>query len=365
MKYNYLRYVVLALLIAVGSVSCDDDDTLVKPEPSPIVDPELPSYPALTLETNSLDLLIDETQTIEILDGAGEYKISVLDDSNVEASISGSEIRIKGLKYGNTDLVVSDQGGAYTALTVHVYKSNELTTSVAGNSMKLTLPMGEPASGSFTITAGNDPYTVASSDPETVSATLDNNGTTVLLASSRGQEEGESPVIVTITDARGLTTEISITTEVSDTPFTDEMLEQIKAISEKTFVMDNINLSESYELAPYKFAYRYDDYDGTYAAYWGAFATTTTNNCNRYCIFDLCSNDQTLDMKVVGKKNGMKLTYSTPDNQRLFMSTPLVDKDGNSTIEVIKAEENMSWVILYATDSKQKLHTGYMVLPWN
>lgn len=364
MKHNYFRYGVLALLIAVGSASCSDDDTLVKPEPSPIVDPELPGHPELTLEKESIDLLINETQTIEILDGAGDYKVSVLDDSNAEVTLSGSSIQVKGLKYGNTDLVVSDQGGAYAMLTVNVYKSNELTTSTVDGKMKLTLAMGQPANGYFSITAGNDPYTVKSSDPETVSATLGDDGITVNLVGQKGQEEGAAPVVITITDARGLTAEVSITTEVSDTPFTEEMLEQIKAISERTYVMNNITApADKYATAA--FGYMDDNYGmGPKTWHWGSYATTTTNNSKKYWIYYICTTDPEVDMKTVGIKENMKLTFSSPEDKLALIKVDAVDKEGKSTVEVIKAENNMSWITVYCYKGED-LYIGYMVLPWN
>ena len=42
MKNNYLTYAVLSLALMLGVTACSDDDALVKPEPSPIVVPELP-----------------------------------------------------------------------------------------------------------------------------------------------------------------------------------------------------------------------------------------------------------------------------------------------------------------------------------
>lgn len=367
MKYNYLRYGLFALLVSVGTASCSDDDTLVKPEPSPIVDPELPGHSELTLEKESIDLLINETQTIEILDGAGDYKVSVLDGSNAEATLSGSSIQVKGLKYGNTDLVVSDQGGAYAMLTVNVYKSNELTTSAVDGKMKLTLAMGQPANGYFSIKAGNDPYTVKSSDPETVSATLGADGITVNLVGQKGQEEGAAPVVITVTDARGLTAEVSITTEVSDTPFTEEMLEQIKSITERTYVMNNITApADKYATAA--FGYMDDNYGmGPKTWFWGSYATTSTTNSKNYWIYYVCTTDPEVDMKTVGIKENMQLTFSSPEDKLALIKVDAVDKEGKSTVEVIKAENNMSWITVYCykkEEEKEDLYIGYMVLPW-
>lgn len=362
MKYNIMRVAVLALLIGVGTVSCDDDDTLVKPEPSPVVNPVLPEHPELTLSETNVDLLIEQEKTVEILDGAGDYKISVLDPSNVTATLEGATIRIKGLVYGNTDLVVSDQGGAYTTMTVNVYKSDVLTTSVAEGSMKLTLAMGQPANGLFTITAGNDPYTVESSDPQTVSATLDNDGTTVNLVGLKGQEEGAAPVIITVRDARGLTSEVSVTTEASNSPFTDEQLEQIKAITETTYVMNGKTIPMD---KVYKKAFAYDD---GFKYYWGAYAMSTSANIKKYYLYYLRATSE-VDMKTVGIKEGLTISYTEPENNDgytwlLQWYDGLYDAEGNSTVEVIKAENNMSWVTFYCYDKNKKLYIGYMVMAW-
>lgn len=365
MKYNYLRYGILALLAAVGTVSCSDDDTMIKPEPSPVVNPALPEHPELTLSSKSLDLLVDETKSIEILDGAGDYKLSVLDATNVEASLSGSTIQIKGLKYGNTDLLISDQGGAYTTVAINVYKSNELTTSAAAEGMKLTLAMGEPAKGQFTITAGNDPYTVESSDPQTVSATLASDGVTVNLIGQKGQEAGSAPIVITVKDARGLETKVSVSTEVSDSPFTDEQLEQIKAITETTYVMNN-QVAPADKIALQKFAFGDDFYGmGPMTWYWGSYQATNPTNIKKYWIYYVCSTDSSIDLKTVGVKQNMKITFTTPENQSALIKVDAVDKEGNPTVEVIKAENNMSWVTLYCYDDDGALYIGYMVIPWN
>lgn len=363
MKYDMMRAALLALLIGAGTVSCNDDDTMVKPEPSPVVNPQLPEYPTLTLSEKSVDLLIDQQASVEILDGAGDYKIAVLDPSNVEATLEGSTIRLKGLVYGNTDLVVSDQGGAYTTLTANVYKSDVLTTSVPEGAMKLTLAMGQPANGQFTITAGNDPYTVESSDPQTVSATLASDGVTVTIVGQKGQEEGDAPVVITVKDARGLKAEVSVTTEVSDSPFSDEQIEQIKAISEPTFVMNNI-AAPADMIAMKKFAYEDNNYGmGPVTWYWGSYQTTTSSNISKYWIYYVCTTDASVDMKTVGVKQNMKITFTTPDNQRALMKVDAVDKEGNPTVEVIKAENGMSWITLYCY-SGDSLYIGYLVLEW-
>lgn len=363
MKYNYLRYGVLALLAAVGTVSCSDDDTMVKPEPSPVVNPALPEHPELSLSMKSVDMLVDETKSIEILDGAGDYKLSVLDAAYAEATLTGSTIQLKGLKYGSTDLVISDQGGSYTTLTVNVYKSNELTTSVAEGSMKLTLPMGQPTTGSFTITAGNDPYTVESSDPQTVSASIDSeNGTIVRLASSKGQEEGAAPVVITVTDARGLKAEISVTTEASDSPFTEEQLEQIKAINKRTYVFDGEELTDESKMSQHVFGIK----PGIESKYhWGIYIMTTSTNLKSYYYYCLRSTEL-IDMKTVGKKTGNDFIvgYSYPTSSG---STWAIARDENRdlNVEVIKAENNMSWITFYVYDKyTDDFHTGYMVLPW-
>lgn len=363
MKYNYLRYGLFALLVSVGTASCSDDDTLVKPEPSPIVDPELPGHSELTLEKESIDLLINETQTIEILDGAGDYKVSVLDGSNAEATLSGSSIQVKGLKYGNTDLVVSDQGGAYAMLTVNVYKSNELTTSAVDGKMKLTLAMGQPANGYFSIKAGNDPYTVKSSDPETVSATLGADGITVNLVGQKGQEEGAAPVVITVTDARGLTAEVSITTEVSDTPFTEEMLEQIKAISEPTYVFDGATIPLD---KVYMQVFDYTESNSAYKYNWGCYAKSNSTNIKKYYLYYVAS-DTNVDMKIVGKKENMLIAFTDPNGNNGYkwvLQWVAAVVNGEPSVEVIKAENNTSWITLYVYDTGRKLHTGYMVLPW-
>ena len=222
MKHNYFRYGVLALLIAVGSASCSDDDTLVKPEPSPIVDPELPGSPAIELGAELFDVKKGSTQSLEITSGAGEYQVNVLDPAIASASVEGNTITVEGLAYGVTDIVISDQGGSYKNILANVYLSDAITLSTS--KIELTLAMGAAADGFFTIDAGNPPYSVASNSNETATATLAEDGTTVNV---RGLKEGEATI--TVTDARGLTQQVSIVNTATDSPFSDEELETIKA----------------------------------------------------------------------------------------------------------------------------------------
>ena len=131
MKNNYLTYAVLSLALMLGVTACSDDDALVKPEPSPIVVPELPEFPELNVESESFDLKKETSKSLQITSGAGEYRVNVLDPSIASATVEGDMLTVTGLAVGKTEVVVSDKGGSYESLKINVYNSDVVTPNIS------------------------------------------------------------------------------------------------------------------------------------------------------------------------------------------------------------------------------------------
>ncbi len=342
MKHNYFRYGVLALLIAVGSASCSDDDTLVKPEPSPIVDPELPESPAIELGAELFDVKKGSTQSLEITSGAGEYQVNVLDPAIASASVEGNTITVEGLAYGMTDIVISDQGGSYKSILANVYLSDAITLSTS--KIELTLAMGAAADGSFTIDAGNPPYSVASNSDETATATLAEDGTTVNV---RGLQEGEATI--TVTDARGLTQQVSIVNTATDSPFSDEELEMIKAAGVNTCVINDKQITSSYS----------NYCGGSNNSYgkpsWGNWSFNIPNGCELYITR---KDGQWIDMHEVKAYDGFYIFYREKRSYILGLDS---DMELDAHAEVIKADGDTVWITFW-TQKEDQLYKGYIVV---
>lgn len=341
MKYNYLRYGLLALLIAVGSASCSDDDTQVKPEPSPIVDPELPESPDIEIGAEYFDVKKGSTQSLEVISGAGDYRVNVLDPDIVSASVEGNTITVEGLAYGATEIVVSDQGGSYRSVKANVYLSDEVVLSTS--SIDLTLAMGAAADGSFTIDTGNPPYTVASDNEEIATATLAEDGTTVNV---RGLKEGEATI--TVTDARGLTQQVSVVNTATDSPFSDEELEAIKAAEVNTCVINDSQVT-----------------GGTYCGGsnasnnqpgWGIWSYNFANGRE---LFLTPMDKQWIDMHEVKQYEGLYVYYR--EKKSYILGSSSSDKELDAHAEVIKAEGDTVWITFW-TQKEDQLYKGYIVV---
>lgn len=338
MKHNYFRYGVLALLIAVGSASCSDDDTLVKPEPSPIVDPELPGSPAIELGAELFDVKKGSTQSLEITSGAVEYQVNVLDPAIASASVEGNTITVEGLAYGVTDIVISDQGGSYKNILANVYLSDAITLSTS--KIELTLAMGAAADGFFTIDAGNPPYSVASNSNETATATLAEDGTTVNV---RGLKEGEATI--TVTDARGLTQQVSIVNTATDSPFSDEELETIKAAGVNTCVINGTQVTGG--------TYCGGSNDGNGKPVWGVWTFAWGTGRELYIT---PKDKQWIDMHEVKSYENLLYVY-----YREKSSIILNDSSLDAHAEVIKADGDTVWITFW-TQKEDQLYKGYIVV---
>ena len=337
MKFNILKYGVLALLIAAGTVACSDDDTLLKPEPSPIVDPELPSQPALEIGTELFDLKKGSSLNQEIASGAGDYRVNVLDPKIASASVEGNTIVVKGLDYGTTEILVSDRGGSYRTVKTNVYLSDELVLSMA--SIELTLPMGAAADGSFTIDAGNPPYSVESAAREIASATLAADGTTVNV---RGLGPGETTI--TVTDSRGLSRQVAVVNTATDSPFSEKELEAIKNAATRTCVINGEQVTGG--------SCSGGSNNGNGKPAWGIWSFNFANGRELY----LSPKDgQWIDLREVKAYDGLYVYYR--EKKQYILTDTSIDAHA----EVIKSESNVVWITFWA-QKEEKLYKGYIVV---
>lgn len=338
MKYNYLRYGVLALLAAVGTVSCSDDDTMIKPEPSPVVNPALPEKTELNIGTELFDVKKESTITHEIVAGAGDYRITVLDPSIASATIEGNTISVTGLAYGQTEVLISDQGGSYKSVKTNVYLSDVVVLST--DRLDLTLAMGAPADASFTINQGNPPYSVESAADQTATATLADDGTTVNV---RGLLEGETTI--TVTDARGLKQQVAVANTATDSPFSSAELEAIKAETANVAVINSTPVTGG-------------NFSGGSAGSlgspaWGIWSYSFASGRE---LFIGPIDGAWVDLREVKKYDNMYVVYR---EQRNWI---LNDTKTDAHVEVIKSENDTVWITFWTQTADQTLYKGYIVV---
>ena len=335
MKNNYLTYAVLSLALMLGVTACSDDDALVKPEPSPIVVPELPEFPELNVESELFDLKKETSKSLQITSGAGEYRVNVLDPSIASATVEGDMLTVTGLVVGKTEVVVSDKGGSYESLKINVYNSDVVMLDT--EHIDLTLKMGAPATTTFRITDGNPAYRVSSSAPEIAAAEIGEDGATVTVTGLSGGE-----ATITVTDSRNLTAAVTVANTVTTSPFTDEELEEFKALSPKTYMVNGKQIrgqvhmggSDKIMFSPYY--------------YYGAYSINATTSY----LYLYTKTKPDYAMNTVGQKPGLQLCYRDG-------STVLVDKV-DATVEVIKVGGSTVWMTFYVqTDI---LYSGCLVV---
>ena len=300
MKNNYLTYAVLSLALMLGVTACSDDDALVKPEPSPIVVPELPEFPELNVESESFDLKKETSKSLQITSGAGEYRVNVLDPSIASATVEGDMLTVTGLAVGKTEVVVSDKGGSYESLKINVYNSDVVTLDT--EHIDLTLKMG----ATVTVT---------------------------------GLSGGEATI--TVTDSRNLTAAVTVSNTVTTSPFTDEELEEFKSLPLHTYLVNGEKIKGQLDMGGY------DDIMYGYYVY-GAYSVNMTTDY----LYLTSKTKPGYDMNTLGKKPGLKLAYRK-DKQ------VLVD-EVEAEVEVIKVDGSTVWMTFYVqTDI---LYSGCLVV---
>lgn len=97
-------YLLSLMLSGAFLVSCDDDEkTTTK----------------LTFDKNSVEVTVGAEAVVKVSGGETPYKATPADDK-VEATVNGSDIKIKGVKEGNTTVKVADKKGVEASVAVVV-----------------------------------------------------------------------------------------------------------------------------------------------------------------------------------------------------------------------------------------------------
>ena len=125
---------------------------------------------------------------------ASPYRINNSNPAVASASLAGTTLTISAISSGSTSLVISDSVGATLLITVTVPVPGAILSTAPSS---LSLATG--TSGTYSISGGVAPYTVASSNPSMVSATV--NGSILTIGAVADTVGGAANVIVS--DSKG------------------------------------------------------------------------------------------------------------------------------------------------------------------
>ena len=185
MKRNLLYLAGIALFATGLFSSCEENE---------------PSYTNLTIETEALTINLDETAegSFRITQGNGNYKVTSSNPEVATAIVSGDEVKVTGLQYGNATLTITDWAKQSSSVKVVVDQEQELAMKTSSTSMFF----GE--SKTLEVYSGNGGYSITSSDGAVATATISEDGKVNITAITPGT------ATLTVKDKRNKTAEISV-----------------------------------------------------------------------------------------------------------------------------------------------------------
>lgn len=187
MKRNIIYMVGALLSSAILTFSCSEDN--------------VPSYNDVSVDKTDLLIKIENPNAeVNIINGNGNYKISIADENIATAKIDGNKIFFTGLKNGKTTVTVTDWTKHSSIINVRVKEDFELTLE----KNELTLIKDVKATELISIISGNGEYKIENSNEAVATATLVENNKIEITAISYGH------AIITVTDDNDLEQTIEV-----------------------------------------------------------------------------------------------------------------------------------------------------------
>lgn len=187
MKRNIIYMVGALLSSAILTFSCSEDN--------------VPSYNDVSVDKTDLLIKIENPNAeVNIINGNGNYKISIADENIATAKIDGNKIFFTGLKNGKTTATVTDWTKHSSIINVRVKEDFELTLE----KNELTLIKDVKATELISIISGNGEYKIENSNEAVATATLVENNKIEITAISYGH------AIITVTDDNDLEQTIEV-----------------------------------------------------------------------------------------------------------------------------------------------------------
>lgn len=351
MKIVHL-YMGLMLFASCALYACSEDETPTYPEENDEL-VEVPGDKAeISVNTEKLEVIKEQTKTLEITEGAGDYRVSVLDSDIAEVSLEGNVITVTGVAQGETEILISDKDGGYKNVKIDVYLTDNLVPEKS--ELNISLPFGKPSSVSLNITEGNGGYTAVSSNESIIVVKIDEAYPNTVVVNAVAEGEAE----ITITDSHGLSVKVSVVVTISDSPYTDEELEGIKAQTDIKYVFSQPGSAEEnfMDLIPKKSYACNSDLSVLYYGKNGVLQTGVYYSGNTKTALTIgfeTKNDFVVGQETTGYLHVRRnFTYQFDQNTT------------TCTFKVIQKQNGKVWAIYY-TEIDGNVYKGYMIFAAN
>lgn len=351
MKIVHL-YMGLMLFASCALYACSEDETPTYPEENDEL-VEVPGDKAeISVNTEKLEVIKEQTKTLEITEGAGDYRVSVLDSDIAEVSLEGNVITVTGVAQGETEILISDKDGGYKNVKIDVYLTDNLVPEKS--ELNISLPFGKPSSVSLNITEGNGGYTAVSSNESIIVVKIDEAYPNTVVVNAVAEGEAE----ITITDSHGLSVKVSVVVTISDSPYTDEELEGIKAQTDIKYVFSQPGSAEEnfMDLIPKKSYACNSDLSVLYYGKNGVLQTGVYYSGNTKTALTIgfeTKNDFVVGQETTGYLHVRRnFTYQFDQNTT------------TCTFKVIQKQNGKVWAIYY-TEIDGNVYKGYMIFTAN
>lgn len=310
-------YLLVALLLPVGFVACDDDDDI------PDIKEQIPEF-VLGQESIKVKIGMENKVTVDVKQG-GEYDAFILDERIAKAEVSEGAIKVEGFANGLTYLMVSDKYNRYRKLPVMVYTTDELVLSQ--KEFELVSVLGNSKTGKVNVVLGNGGYQVAS-DKKEIKVAVNDEGEISITATSKKEEFTAN---ITVTDCTGLSANLTVKVVALFEPYTTEELEAIKKDSSRIYSFNGEVESQS------DFTFVNELIEGGKQRYgWDIYGIY-------YCYIDFNG----------GKEEGIKTDATCTSNMHGLFFQPV-------NLEVIKNDGTQIWVVYsFVDEEKEKINYGY------
>lgn len=191
MKINIIHMVGALLSSAILTFGCSEENA--------------PTYSEMAVDKTDVFIQADgepHTAEINIIDGNGNYKITVANENIATATLDGTRIIINGLKNGTTTATVMDWTKHSAVINIKVKEDFELKLSQE----EVTLFLDEENKNTtlVNIVSGNGDYQVESSNSEVATAELTKENKILITALS------SDFCNVNVTDADGKKTTVKV-----------------------------------------------------------------------------------------------------------------------------------------------------------
>lgn len=205
--------------------SCKDSEEYV---------PEIKIVPELSLEGESVKVLVDSEIKIEITQGGDEYNVFSLDPDIASVTIEDKILTVKGIIGGNTFIIISDESGQYKRIPVLSYYDKLILDK---EKIDMKIPVGKPRTTVVNVLLGNGGYSVSSNN-QMIQASVTEEGVITVTCLAQSDSE-EATGTVTITDVVGLSTVFTVHITISTNPYTEEQMAEILRNKARRYIFNN------------------------------------------------------------------------------------------------------------------------------